>query len=66
MIPCAHCEQSLCCEACGEPYVPPSQAHYEALSRIEVPLSCPECEQGLVCRWCKTPYDGNDESVTLD
>ncbi|MHC5537838.1 hypothetical protein ACYOEI_06370 [Singulisphaera rosea] len=58
MVSCAHCERPLVCEDCGGPYVPPSQAHYEALSRSDVRLSCPACGETLACRWCKTPYDG--------
>ena len=56
MVTCAYCERPLICEACGMNYIPPSQEHYEALSRSDVSLDCPECEALLVCHWCKTPY----------
>jgi hypothetical protein len=55
---CAYCENPLECDACRAPYIPPSQAHYDALSRPEVALICQECGAVLVCHWCKTPYDG--------
>lgn len=55
---CAYCERPLECDACRTLYLPPSQAHYDAISRPEVPLTCPECGATLVCHWCKTPYDG--------
>jgi len=58
MIDCASCEHPLICEACGTPYAPPSQAHYEALSQADVPIECPECGAILVCHWCKYRYDG--------
>ncbi|WP_422931323.1 hypothetical protein [Singulisphaera sp. PoT] len=58
MVDCAYCERPLICEACGASYVPPSEAHYQALSRPEVPIHCHACEAILVCHWCKTPYDG--------
>ena len=61
---CAYCDRPLECEACRTPYVPPDQAHYDALSRTEVPIACEACGAVLVCHWCKTPYDGSagDES----
>lgn len=55
---CAYCDRPLECAACRTPYVPPSQAHYDALSRPEVALACGSCGAVLVCHWCKTPYDG--------
>ncbi len=55
---CVYCDRPLDCLACGEVYHPPSQAHYEAMSRPEVPLACSSCGASLVCRWCRTPYDG--------
>ncbi len=55
---CTYCERPLECDACRSPYEPPSQAHYEALSRPEVPLACPACGATLVCCWCKFGYDG--------
>jgi hypothetical protein len=64
MVACAYCEHALTCDTCQAEYRPPSQSHYEALSRPEEIIVCPECEQVLVCRWCKTPYDGgNDEEA---
>lgn len=65
MVPCAYCDRPLICEACRAEYLPPSQQHYEALSRPEIPLACQECGAGLVCHWCKTPYDGggDDDSI---
>jgi hypothetical protein len=59
MVACAYCEHTLTCDSCQAEYVPPSQEHYEALSRPDVVVLCPVCEQVLVCRWCKTPYDGS-------
>ena len=56
MVTCAYCNHPLICESCNQNYVPPSQDHYEALSRPEVSLDCPECNALLVCHWCKTPY----------
>ncbi len=55
---CAYCDRPLECAACQAPYTPPSQAHYDAMSRPEVALTCGECGAILVCHWCKTPYDG--------
>jgi hypothetical protein len=55
---CAYCDRPLECDACRAVYVPPSPAHYDALSRPEVALTCQACGAGLVCHWCKTPYDG--------
>ena len=66
MVPCAYCERPLTCDGCGTPYKPPSQEHYEALSRPEVPIDCPDCHAVLVCHWCKTPYDGGDDSNDED
>ena len=59
MVACAYREHTLTCDSCQAEYVPPSQEHYEALSRPDVVVLCPVCEQVLVCRWCKTPYDGS-------
>jgi hypothetical protein len=61
MLSCAYCEHPLICESCQTAYLPPSQQHYEALSRGEDVITCPACEQVLVCLWCKTPYDGETE-----
>ncbi len=58
MIACSYCDRPLLCAECQAEYVPPSQAHYEALSRPEVRLECPACEAVLVCHWCKAAYDG--------
>lgn len=58
MIDCAYCQRPLICEGCRTPYLPPTLEHYEALSRLEIPIVCEECGQVLVCHWCKTPYDG--------
>ncbi len=67
MVPCAYCERPLICDGCRADYLPPSQSHYEALSRPEVPLFCPGCGAALVCHWCKTPYDGSgDQADPLD
>lgn len=55
---CAYCERPLECDACRTAYLPPSQAHYDAISRPDVPLACPACGATLVCHWCRTPYDG--------
>ncbi len=60
MVPCAYCDRPLTCAACRAEYAPRSQAHYEALSRPEVPVECPGCGAVLVCHWCRTPYDGGD------
>jgi hypothetical protein len=62
MIACAYCEHPLICERCQQVYLPPSQAHYEALSHGEDVITCPACEHVLVCHWCKTPYDGAGET----
>ena len=35
MVACAYCEQPLICDGCQADYRPPSQEHYEALSRRE-------------------------------
>lgn len=66
MLECAYCERPLICDGCRTPYAPPSQEHYEALSRPEVAISCPACEQVLVCHWCKTPYDGSTDDRPSD
>ncbi len=58
MVACAYCDHPLVCEGCGEIYVPPSEAFYQALSRPEVPITCNTCGAVLTCHWCKTPYDG--------
>ncbi len=55
---CSYCDRPLECDACRTPYLPPSQGHYDALSRPEVALTCGHCGEILVCHWCKTPYDG--------
>jgi hypothetical protein len=52
----------LTCDICRAEYQPPTQEHYEALSRPEVMLTCPGCGSVLVCHWCKTPYDGASEA----
>ena len=58
MVACAYCEHPLICDNCQAEYLPPSQEHYEALSRREDAVTCPECNRVLTCHWCKTPYDG--------
>jgi len=58
VVPCAYCDRPLVCDGCQAGYLPPTQEHYEALSRPEVPVTCPGCGAVLVCHWCKTPYDG--------
>jgi len=58
MVVCAYCEHPLVCDRCQAEYLPPSEEHYQALSRSEVSLTCPECKEILTCHWCKTPYDG--------
>ena len=63
MINCPYCDRPLICAACQSPYVPPTQDHYEALSRPELPLECPACEAPLVCHWCKTAYDGQADET---
>jgi hypothetical protein len=67
MIPCAHCERPLTCDGCGAEYKPPTPEHYEALSRLELPVTCEACKAILVCHWCKTSYDGviEDEHAPL-
>jgi hypothetical protein len=61
MVNCAYCENPLVCDNCRAEYVPPSEAHYLALSQPDTPLNCIECGETLVCHWCKTPYDGVTE-----
>jgi uncharacterized CHY-type Zn-finger protein len=63
MIACAYCEHPLVCDGCQTEYLPPTQEHYEALSRREDVIICPECKQILTCHWCKTPYDGAPDEV---
>jgi hypothetical protein len=63
MIACAYCERPLLCDACQIPYMPPTQAHYEALSQQDMALDCPECGAALVCHWCKTAYDAQEEEA---
>jgi hypothetical protein len=57
---CTYCERPLECAACRTLYLPPTQAHFDALSRPEIPLACQACGETLVCHWCKTPYDGGE------
>jgi hypothetical protein len=65
MVVCAYCEHPLTCDTCQAEYLPPTQEHYEALSRREAIICCPECNQVLTCHWCKTPYDGaGDEEAS--
>jgi hypothetical protein len=63
MVPCAYCERPLICDHCRAEYVPPSQAHYLALSQPETLLTCVQCGDVLVCHWCKTPYEGVPEGT---
>ena len=58
---CVYCEKPLECEACREPYEPPGRLEYEALHRVDVPVTCPSCGSTLVCHWCQTPYDGEGD-----
>ncbi len=62
MVACAYCEHPLTCDGCQAEYLPPSQEHYDSLSRYEVVVTCPACQEVLVCHWCKTPYDGGGEA----
>ena len=63
MISCVYCDNPLECDACREPYRPPGQAEYDALSRPEIPVICHDCGAILVCHWCRTPYDGQGDSA---
>ena len=63
MIQCAYCERPLLCDACREPYLPPTAEHYQALSRPEARIFCECCHAILVCQWCRTPYDGGTEDA---